>query len=85
MIEENPYRSQKKIAETLSLHHNVAKGLITEELNLQQIKFKRVPHTLTANLPLEKVKISLKLSGSSTNFKSTISPVSSGRCNRGLI
>jgi plasmid maintenance system antidote protein VapI len=33
MIEENSYLSQKKIAQTLSLHHNIVRRLITEELN----------------------------------------------------
>jgi hypothetical protein len=61
MIEEKPYLSQRKIAQTLSLHHNIVKRLITEELNLRRVNFKKVPHTLTASHKLRRVTISWKL------------------------
>jgi hypothetical protein len=60
MIEGNPYLSQKKIAYTLSLHHDIVKRLIPEELNLRRVNFEWVPHTLTSSQNLERVKISRK-------------------------
>jgi hypothetical protein len=47
-IEENPYLSQKKIAQTLPLHHDIVKRLITEELRLPRANFKWITHTVTA-------------------------------------
>jgi hypothetical protein len=61
IIEENPFLSQKKIFQTLSLHHDVMKRLITEELSLWRVNSKWVPHTLTTSPKMERVKISLKL------------------------
>jgi hypothetical protein len=63
MTEENSYRSQKKIARLSSLHHDVVKRLIKEELNLRRVNFKRAPHTLTASQKMEGVIISRKLFG----------------------
>jgi hypothetical protein len=40
MIEENPYLSQGKIAQTLALHRDTVKRLIIEELNLRPVNFK---------------------------------------------
>jgi hypothetical protein len=77
MIEENSYLSQKKIARTLSLHRDIAKRLITEELNLRRVNFKWVPHPLTASQKRERVKISPKLFGKFNQPQSTISLVSS--------
>jgi hypothetical protein len=37
MIEENPYLSRKKTAQTLSLHDDIVKRLIAEELNLRRV------------------------------------------------
>jgi hypothetical protein len=48
MIEENPYISQKKIAQTLSLQHEAVKRL-TPELNLRWVNLKAVPYTFTAS------------------------------------
>jgi hypothetical protein len=61
IIEENPYLSQKKIAQTLFLQYDIVKRLITAELNLQQGNFKCVPHTITTSQKLERVRISRKL------------------------
>jgi hypothetical protein len=63
VIEENPDLLQKKIAQTLSLHRDIAKRLSTEELNLGRVNFKAVPHTLTTSQKWERVKISPKLFG----------------------
>jgi uncharacterized protein YacL (UPF0231 family) len=71
MAEENPYQSQKKTAQTLSLHHNIVKRWITEELNLRRVKVRWVLHTLTASQKLERDKISRKLSGHLTQFQVT--------------
>jgi hypothetical protein len=44
------------LAEALSLHHDIVKRLMMEELNLRQVNFKWVPHTLTASQKLESIK-----------------------------
>jgi hypothetical protein len=77
MIEQNPYLSQKNIAQTLSLHRDTVKILMMEELNLPRIKFKWIPRSLTASQKLERVKISRKIFGASKHFKSMISFVPS--------
>jgi hypothetical protein len=61
VIEDNPYISQKKIAQPLSFHYDIMKRLIPEELGLRRANFKWVSHILTANQKLERVKISKKL------------------------
>jgi hypothetical protein len=61
MVEENPYLSQKQIAQILSLCPDIVKRLIIEELNLRRVKIKWLLHTLTARQKLEMVKISRKL------------------------
>jgi hypothetical protein len=63
MIEENPYLSQKKIAQALFLCQDIVKRLITEDLTLRRINFKWVPHIITASQKLERVEISRKLFG----------------------
>jgi radical SAM superfamily enzyme with C-terminal helix-hairpin-helix motif len=63
MIKANPHRLQIKTAQTLSLHDDMMKRLIIEELNLRRLNLKRVLHTLTTRQKLEKVKISQKLFG----------------------
>jgi hypothetical protein len=35
--EENPCLSEKKIAQTVSLHHDIMKRLMTEKLNLRRV------------------------------------------------
>jgi hypothetical protein len=72
MIEENPYLSEKEIAQALSLHHGNAKGLITEELNLSGSTSNRflTPYCQSTNCRWS--KILRKLSGNSMNFKSKI-------------
>jgi radical SAM superfamily enzyme with C-terminal helix-hairpin-helix motif len=63
MTEVNLYLSQKKITQTLSLHHDILKRLIKEELKLRRINVKWVSHILAASHKLERVKISRKLFG----------------------
>jgi hypothetical protein len=58
----------------LSLHDEIVKRLITEELNLRLVNFNRVPHTLTASQKLERAKISRNLSGQFNKLQLTISP-----------
>jgi hypothetical protein len=77
MIKESPYLSQSRMAQTLSLHHDIAKRLITEEVNLRRVNFKRV---LTPLPPLEnwkRLRFPANFSGNPTNFKSVISLISS--------
>jgi hypothetical protein len=78
MIEANAYLSQRKIAETLFPHYDIVKRLIVKELNLRLVNFKWILHTLTASRKLGRVKIRGNISGSSTDFKLTISLVPSG-------
>jgi hypothetical protein len=63
MIEENPYLSQKKIAQILPPCYDIVKRLITKDLNLHHVNFKSVPQALTVSRKLERVKISRKLFG----------------------
>jgi hypothetical protein len=49
MIEENPCLSQKKIAQTLSLHHDIVKRSIIEEENMRQENLKWVAYTPTVS------------------------------------
>jgi hypothetical protein len=77
MIEENQYLSQKEIAQALSLCHDIMKRLITEELNLQRVNFKRVLHTLAASQNWKGSRFRGNFSGKSTNFKLTIWAMSS--------
>jgi transposase len=44
MIEAHPYLLQKKIAQTLCLHHDIMERLITEELNFRWAILKRASH-----------------------------------------
>jgi hypothetical protein len=60
MIEENLYFSQK-IGQTLSLHHDIVKKLITGDLDLRWVNLKWILQTLTTSQKLERVKISRKL------------------------
>jgi transposase len=71
MIEENPYLSQKKIAQSLSLHHGIVKRLITEELDLRRVNFRWVPHILNASQKLERIKISRKLFKQLNRFRAS--------------
>jgi hypothetical protein len=52
-----------KIAQTWSLHHDIVKKLITEELNLQWVNINWIPYTFTTNPKLEGIKTSRKLFG----------------------
>jgi hypothetical protein len=62
-IKERSFLSQEKIVQILSLHHDLVKRLITEELNMRRVDLKQVPDALTASPKLERVKISGKLFG----------------------
>jgi hypothetical protein len=75
-IEENPCLSEKKIAQTLSLRHDVVKRLMMEKLNLRRVNIKWVTHTLTASQKLEKGKISRKRFGQLNRLRANSQKVS---------
>jgi hypothetical protein len=77
MTEENRYLSQKKTARTLSFHRDIVKRLIIEPLNLRRVIFKWFFYIITASQNEKGSRFRGNFSDNSTNYKLTISLMSS--------
>ena len=61
MLDEEPYLSQKKIANRLGIHPATAKRVLREELGLVRVTFRWIPYKLNDDQKLKRVELSKSL------------------------
>jgi len=58
ILDDEPFKSQKKIARILNVHHSVIHRILTDVMGLTRVNFRWIPHRLEEHQKLNRVELS---------------------------